>query len=242
MTVDLNKTENNEPQQQNQVQVAPETAADPSPEIKSESNKENWRRFREEREQERKARAEAEKIAEQKKAEADALKAAMESLLNRPQPTQFQEPSQYQETDESIIEKKVAAALEKERQRVQLEQQQQEKQSLPTKLESTYRDFNKVCSSENLDYFEYHFPELAAPYRYMPDGFDKWSAIYQAVKKFVPDGHKEDQKRMQENAAKPKTTAPSLMDTKPQGQPWILTEERKRANWERMQKERKNIA
>ena len=76
----------------------------------------------------------------------------------------------------------------------------------------------------------------------MPDGFEKWSSIYQAVKRFVPQGHKEELKRIDENALKPKTSLPSGIDTKPKGNPWILTEERRAANWRRMQQEQRNIS
>jgi len=211
------------------------------PVIKSESNQANWRKFREDREKERQGRIEAEKIAEQKKAEAEALKAAMESLLNKSQP-HVQEPSFHVENNgDDLIEKKIQMALEKERQKYQNEQIQREQQQLPQKLEQTYRDFNQVCSTENLDYLEFHYPEVASAFKYMPDGFEKWSSIYQSVKRFVPQGHKEDQKRIEQNLMKPQTTSPALTDTKPQGSPWVLSEDRKKANWERMQKERKSF-
>jgi len=212
-----------------------------SPEIKSESNKENWKKFREERENDRKARIEAERMAEQKRQEAEALKAAMESLLNKDQP-QGQYQGYNTESEEDIIEKKVRAALDKERQRNEEARRQQEVQELPKKLEETYRDFNKVCNTESLDYLEFHYPEVAAGFKYMPEGFTKWSAIYQAVKRFVPQGHKEDQKRIEENAMKPKTSLPNMTDTKPIGSPWVLSEDRKKANWERMQRDQRNLA
>ena len=237
------KAENTPEQKIDQAETVQVTKSvdEAAPEIKSESNKENWKKFREERENERKARLEAEKLAEQKRQEAEALKAAMESLLNKDQPQ-----NQYQgyttESEEDIIEKKVRAALEKERQRHEEERKQQEVKELPKKLEETYRDFNKVCNTESLDYLEYHYPEVAAGFKYMPEGFSKWSAIYQAVKRFVPQGHKEDQKRIEENAMKPKSSIPNMTDTKPAGAPWILSEERKKANWERMQREQRNLA
>ena len=240
MTEEVKKPEDKQDTTQNQQQIVEtpkETEA--APDIKSESNKENWRKFREEREKERSARAEAEKIAAQKQAEAEALKAAMESILNKPQAPQ---DNQYHpESDEDVIEKKVAIALQRERERIKQEQYQEEQKNLPNRLNETYRDFNHVCSSENLDYFEYHYPEIAKPYRYMPDGFDKWSSIYQAVKRFVPQDHKQDNQRMQENASKPKSVAPSMIDTKPQTVGWRLSEERKRENWERMQKDMKSF-
>jgi pyruvate/2-oxoglutarate dehydrogenase complex dihydrolipoamide acyltransferase (E2) component len=238
------KAENNQETKivQEETAKTQETAqnAESSPDIKSETNKENWKKFREERENERKARIEAEQKAEQTRKEAEALKAAMESLLNNGQSNNQMHSES--ETEEDIIEKKVRVALEKERQKHEAERKQQEAKELPKMLENTYRDFNHVCNTENLDYLEYHYPEVAAGYRYMPEGFDKWSAIYQAVKRFVPQGHKEDLKRIDENAMKPKTSLPSGIDTKPKGHPWILTEERRAANWRRMQQEQRNIS
>lgn len=232
-------TETQPPIQENSQQV--QQVQEAAPEIKSDANKENWKRFREEREKDRQARIEAEKIATQKKAEAEALKAAMEALIAKPQLYQQETQFHVEASEDDIIEKKVQAALEKERQRVQQEIQQREATELPKKLENTYKDFNKVCNTENLDYLEYHYPEIARAFQYMPDGFDKWSSVYQAVKRFVPQDAKEDAKRIEQNNMKPKTTAPLLADTKPQGSPWQLTEERKKANWMRMMNERKSI-
>lgn len=234
-TPKIENTETAAPVQENTTPQVEE-----QPVIKSESNQANWRKFREEREKDRKARLEAEKIAEQKKAEAEALKAAMETLLVKP--VHIPEPAFHVESNgEDVIEKKIQMALEKERQKYENEQRQREQQQLPQKLEQTYRDFNQVCSTENLDYLEYHYPEVASAFKYMPDGFEKWSSIYQSVKRFVPQGHKEDQKRIEQNMMKPQTSSPSLTDTKPEGSSWKLTEERKRANWERMQRERKSF-
>lgn len=234
-------TETTPPVQEN-IELQP-AVVEEAPIIKSEANKENWKRFREEREKDRKARIEAEKIANQKKAEAEALKAAMEALIAKPNPQYQQEPQFHVEaSEEELIEKKVQAALEKERIRLKQEEKQREAHELPKKLEQTYRDFNKVCSTENLDYLEYHYPEVAKAFQYMPDGFDKWASVYQAVKRFVPQDSKQDAQRIEQNNLKPKTTAPVLTDTKPVGSPWILTEERKRANWERMMRERKSLS
>lgn len=233
-----NTTETTPPVQQNTETQQP---TEQTPEIKSESNQANWKVFREERERGRKELMDAQKIATQKQAEAEALKAAMEALIAKPQ--QYQQEPQFhvEQSEEDIIEKKVQAALEKERYKVQQENKKQDAIDLPKKLEQTYRDFNKVCNTENLDYLEYHFPEVAKAFQYMPEGFDKWSSVYQAVKRFVPQDSKEDSKRIDQNNLKPKTTAPLLTDTKPQGTPWVLTEERKKANWQRMMNDRKSI-
>lgn len=240
---EVQKSETTEklPVEQTKTEVAAVVQKEESPDIKSESNKANWAVFRQERERDRKARMDAEKLAEMKQAEAQALKAAMEALIAKPQ--QYQQDPQFhvEQTDEEMIDKKVQAALERERHKVNEEKKQRDKAELPGKLESTFRDFNKVCTAENLDYLDYHYPEVSKAFQYMPDGFEKWSSVYQAVKRFVPVEHKEDSRRLEQNNMKPKTTAPQITDTKPQGAPWILTEERKAENRRRMEKERKSF-
>jgi len=61
----------------------------------------NWKKFRQDREVERKQKEEAIKRASEKEAEAQALKAAMEAILNKPQPQQ-QQNSYYQE-DQTLL-------------------------------------------------------------------------------------------------------------------------------------------
>ncbi len=215
-----------------------------SPPIKTEENQANWKKFREDREIERKARKEAEEMASKKHAEAEALKAAMDALLNKQQPQQNQQQYQNEyneETTEQVIERKIKAAIEKDRQSQREEQQRIEAQTYPQRIIQEHKDFNNVCTPENMDYLEYHYPEVATAYRYMPDGFEKWSSIYKAIKKFVPSGKKEDEARMIKNAQKPQANIPTMTDTKPQTSGWKLTEERRKENWERMQKDRRSI-
>lgn len=213
-----------------------------SPSIKSEENQSNWKKFREDRERERKARVEAEELAKRKNAEAEALKAAMDAILNKPQ----SQPQQNQYTDdeepqEKIIERKIKEAIEKDRQAQRDEQQRIEAQTYPQRIMREHNDFNQVCTSENLDYLEYKHPEIARAFQHMPDGFDKWSSIYQAIKKLVPMTRKEDEARINKNMQKPQAHLPTMTDTQPQTSGWKLTEERRKANWERMQKDRKSI-
>lgn len=216
-----------------------------SPPIKTEENKANWRKFREDREKERKARQEAEELAAKKHAEAEALKAAMEAILNKqPQPVQQSYQNDYQsdqETQEQIIERKIKEAIEKDRQAQREEQARIEAESYPKRVMQQHPDFNQVCTAENVDYLEYHYPEITNAFKYMPDGFEKWTSLYKAVKKFVPVGKREDEARINKNAQKPQAHLPTMTDTKPQTSGWRLTEERRQANWERMQKDRKSI-
>ncbi len=223
---------------ENKVEAVKEESGPP---IKTEENQANWRQFRQDRERERKARQDAEEMAAKKNAEAEALKAAMDALLNKNQQPQQHEYSDNEETQDQIIERKIKQAIEKDRQRQREEQQKIDAQTYPQRLIGEHKDFNSVCTAENLDYLEYHYPEIATGYKYMPDGFEKWSNIYKAIKRHVPMNKKEDEARINKNMQKPQANLPTMTDTQPQTSSWRLTEERRRANWERMQKDRRSI-
>lgn len=208
-----------------------------SPPIKTEENQVNWKRFREEKERERKARVEAEREAERRKQEADALKAALEAMVNKP--IQHEQP---EETDEQRIQKQVSLALEKERQRWQEDQAKREAATVPQRLNSDFKDFNKVVNEENVDYLEYHHPEIASAFKYMPEGYDKWASLYKTVKKLVPNmDKKEDVKKIEQNLKKPQEHVPNISNQTPQTQGWKLTEQRRAENWRRMQEDMKGI-
>lgn len=195
----------------------------------------NWRRFREQREIDRKAKEEAEKRVKQKEEEAAALKAAMESLLNKP--NRQEAPQQFEDqTEEERIDKKVNEALAKRDAQYARERQAEEQKFLPQKLKQTYSDFDKVCTSENLDYLEFHYPEVTAPYAHMPDSFDKWSNIYKAAKRFIPDTNtKNVERRMEKNLSKPQSmSVPGVAGTGDHAPTHSMDEARKQANWLRM--------
>jgi hypothetical protein len=169
----------------------------------------------------------------------------MEAAFSR---QQYQAPNQYEEeeSEEQKIERKVNEALAKREADLQRNQAERERQEYPQRLQQNYPDFNQVISSENLDYLEYHFPEVAGPLRRLPDDYNKWSDIYRALKKFVPHSTsvRKDTARAEANLNKPKSIASTGL-SQPQegmGHPTILSEERKRANFERMQRTLKGLS
>ena len=207
----------------------------------------NWKKFREERaaerkqlEEERKRSAEAKKRAEEKAAEAEALKAAMESILNKPSAS-YQE--QEEESEEKRIDRLVESKLAERQRRAEEERRRKEQEELPSTLSRTYNDFNEVCSTENLDYLQYHYPEVARAYQHMPDGFDKWSDIYKAVKRFVPNpDSKRDQVRADKNFNKPQSGSINGASQPSMGSSAVhLDEQRKADNWARMQRTIKGV-
>jgi hypothetical protein len=214
----------------------------------------NYKAFREGRKKDREARKEAERKAAEKEAEIIALKAAMEAAFSKSSPTpeayqQYyginQGYDQTEQTEEERLEKKLNELLKKREQQSQAEQEERERREYPNRLASNYPDFHHVCSQENLDYLDYHYPELSRPLQRLPEGYDKWSDIYNAVKKFIPNhaSAKKEAMRAEMNMQKPKSIS-STMSTPTGGhvrESWQEVEQRRVANWERMQRTLKGV-
>jgi len=120
----------------------------------------NWKAFRDQREKERKEKIALEQEAQKKSQEIAALKAAMEAIVSKPEPAS--QSSDVDETEEQRVQKQINAAVdaalkEKEAREAQ-DKAKREAQEVPARLEQSFSDFNTVCSTENLDYLEYHHP------------------------------------------------------------------------------------
>lgn len=205
----------------------------------------NWRAFREARKKDRQEKESAERRLAEKEAEAAALKAAMEAAFSREEKSgHHRADSSDDETEDERIEKKVQAAIAAREQASERARQEREQHEYPQRLAQAYTDFNQTISSENLDYLEYHYPEVASPLKRLPEGYDKWADIYKAVKKFVPNASnaKKDAARADVNFNKPKSMSSTGVTQAGDSQGSArLTEERKQQNWERMQKMLKSV-
>ncbi len=217
-----------------------------TPEPQENIQETNWKKFREQREIDRREKEAAEKRAQEKEAEAHALKAAMESILNKQQPVQQQQYNQsYGEeelSEDDRIQKKVDAALAMKEKQYEDARRQKEQQEYPQKLVSDYKDFNQICSTDNLDYLEYHYPEVANAFKYAPDGYDKWANIYKAVKRFVPNTDSQrETKKAEGNFNKPQSMA--VAGSTPTGDtaPVYVDDKRRADNWARMQRVLKGV-
>jgi hypothetical protein len=246
MTVPNPETKVEEPISQNNVtENLTQEKTIPQPEVKTETvaiEDENFKAFREGRKKDRLEREAAEKRAFEKESEARALKEAMEALLNKPAESP-RNHYQDEETEDQRIEKKVQVAMTKREAESERVRQEQEQREYPQRLQQVYSDFNQAINSDNLDYLEYHYPEVAGPLQKLPDGFEKWSYIYKAVKKFVPNiNHKKDQTRAEKNYNMPKSMSTQGITQPGEGiAPHRLDEAKKAANWERMQKQLKGL-
>jgi uncharacterized membrane protein YqiK len=202
----------------------------------------NWRQFRENREKERKEREELERDRARKAEENAALKAALEVLANKPS-NHSNNSEQPEETEEQRIRRQVKEmidAQEKERERERLRKEVEE---MPMRLQQNFTDFNAVCTNENLDYLEFHFPEIAAPYKHLPDSYEKWANIYKAVKRFVPNPNSgKDQKKAEKNFNKPQSMAVPGSTMTTDTPPSVLDDKRKESNWIRMQRRMKGLS
>ncbi len=208
-------------------------AQEPAQAIQENPEEINWKRFRQEKEAQRKAKEAAEKYAIEKEKEANALKAAMEALIQKP----TYNDNQVEESEDDVIEKKVQAALQKrelEYEKLRVEKEQRE---YPDMLRKNFPDMEKICTAENLDYLEYHYPEVAEPYKHMKEGYDKWAGIYKALKRFIPNKDSlKDQKKVENNLSKPVAISRPGMTQTGDSAPRMMDETARAKNWERMQR------
>lgn len=210
----------------------------------------NWRKFRETREQERKAAerriAEERERAEKASAEAKALKEAIDAIISRDSGSGSESDTgdgrESDRDDSERIAKLVRDTIAKQEQERERERAEREKKEWPQKIIRDLPDFDKVCTTENLDYLEFHHPEIAAPFKELPDGYNKWKNIYSVIKKMIPNAiSSKDERRMEKNLAKPRSISSPGLPTGGEGAPYFMDDARKRSNWQRMQKVMKGI-
>lgn len=216
----------------------------------------NWKAFREARKKDRAEREAAERKAIEKETEIAALKAAMEAAFSAKsnqvnQQQYYQEQGNYaqEETEDERIEKKVRAVIaireaESEKKRVERELER-EYQEYPDKLTKSYPDFHQTISQENLDYLDFHYSEVSRPLQRLNDGYDKWSDIYKAIKKFVPNNTtaKREAAKADVNFNKPKSmSSTGIMQSGESRTNEMLTDDKRTANWQRMQKILKGVS
>jgi|AntAceMinimDraft_18_1070375.scaffolds.fasta_scaffold20542_2 hypothetical protein len=191
----------------------------------------NWKKYREDNKKNKKAREDAEEKAAQKAQETEDLKRALEEVVNKK--TYSHEQEDEDEDESTRINKEVERILaikDSEREKARAEK---ELTALPQKLASSHKDFNDVCSEDNLLYFEYHFSDLATSFKYMPDSFEKWDNLYKAIKRVMPDASKKKHYDAvaEKNLNAPKSHATAAGAPKSTSVRAGLSQEAKNANW-----------
>jgi|SRR5208282_3827582 len=227
--------------------AAPIVVEESKPDIKSEENQANWRAFREKRASEKKAREDAERRASEKQAEAEALKAALEAITNKPSNDhQMRGQPSYdnEESEDDKMQRKIEEAIKRDRDRQRKENEEREANEAPRRLLQTFPDYEKVVSDENCAYIEFHHPEIAAPFKYMPEGYEKWTAQYNIIKKLLPNSDsKKDAAKAEKNMAKPGSMSSTGTTQGGSAMPQAkLDEQRKADNWARMQRTLKGLS
>jgi len=242
--------------EQNQ-QLPEEKTQAPSVEATQESEQEiNWKKFRESRAKERedaeRQKQELEKKVREEKERVEVMRMAIEALKEKPStqekdvvaqmiddldPEEFPTGSQVKKMMEREIKKAVNETIRAQEEERQRQQQEQERKSWPQRVQQEIPDFHKYVNHDNLEYLEFHYPEVATPYAAMPDSKEKWSLIYKAVKRFVPnaEGSSRDAKKIEQNLNKPQSlnTISKAERTDISVEP--PSRAQREANWARMQ-------
>lgn len=232
----------------NTTQINAERELNPPQESKDETKEDpNWKAFREARKQDRLQRELAEKKAAEKEAEVAALKAAMEAAFTKNQsPPQYQNDYNHdEETEDQRIEKKVQAAITQREAVLEKQRHERDRQELPQRLLQAFPDYNQVVNEENGAYLEYHHPELYRSILRQPENFDTCSDIYKLVKKYIPNSTnaRMDAAKAENNFSKPKSMSSTALTQTGEAMGGArLTEERRAANWERMQRQLRGLS
>lgn len=218
------------------VEKEPEAKSQtPLAEEKENDVEKNWEKFRQKREEERKRLQEEEKGRKKAEKEAKLLREALQAQIHKT-PEKEKEETDPWDVDAEYIRKDDFGKLVSKY--VEEEKKKKEQEELPTLLKTQMPDFDEVCTQENADYLEYHHPEIAEGIKYMPDGIKKWSVVYRAIKKYIPNAKNisQDKKRLEENSHKPQSASSGgvaqMGHNKTLG---AMSDDQKKANWERMQ-------
>jgi len=231
-------TDNEQPKVEEKVEITQENNSI-SPE-----NEINWKKFREDRAAERKAREEADTRARKSAEEANALKAAMEALVNKKNnyTNDIRDDDDREESEDERIQKKIDNALAQERKKQDQLAREREAQELPQRLKQMYSDFDNVVSQENIDRFEFDYPEIAKAFEAMPNSIDKWNGVYKAIKKFSYNpNNSTDQKKAEKNFVKPQSMSVGGSTQTGDHAPQMLDSKKRSDNWNRMQRVMKGV-
>lgn len=203
----------------------------------------NWKAFREARKKDRIEREAAEKRAIEEKERAEAFKAALEAISNKPVSNNQQMNNAYsqetEETEDQRIDRRVDAKIAQREAAAEKARIEREARELPYRLKQAFPDYDQVVNEENGVYLEYNHPEIYRALLRQGDSFDALSDTYKTVKKLIPNlaNAKKEAARADNNFSKPKSiSSTGLTQTGEARASAILSQEKKDANYARMQK------
>lgn len=201
-------------------------------------NSKEWDAFKLARKAERDKAEEMAIKARKSQEEAAALKAALDAVLSKPAQQPKYNDEDIEESEEQRIDKRVNEVIARREMEAEKIRKEKEERELPQRLTNDFKDFERVCSSENLDYLDYHYPEVSRAFEHMPQNYEKWASIYKAVKRLIPNPDSvKDQSKADKNFNKPQSISTGggtqSGSTIP---PFKLDEKRKAENYARMRK------
>ncbi len=248
MAIDSNQQITEPEKKENIQETVVQTTAPAEKKVEEASNETqdqiNWRLFREQREKERKEKIAAEQDAAKKAQEIAALKAAMEAIVSKPEPaSQSSEEETEEQRVQNQIKAAVDAALKEKEAREARDRAERETKEVPSRLEQSFPDFNSICSTENLDYLEYHHPEVADALKNQPDSFHKWANVYKAIKRYMPNAStsSKDLEKAEKNLSRPQSMSIPGMAATGDSAPRKFDDKARADNWNRMQRIMKGV-
>lgn len=210
----------------------------------------NWRKFREQRAREREEAKQQAAQAEQERQAREALQRFISENLAK-QGAQVQlTPAQQEQIiadlpDDEIptggeikgyIQRQIERGVQEALQRTKSEQ---ERQKLPTQVRSQLKDFDEVCSQENIDYLQYKAPYLAESLSARlknPENvrFEDLAALYDAVLQVVPSASEKKTPAQVQDPQKPRSLSHPIANASRDIAPRSLSAKQREEEYQRM--------
>ncbi len=196
----------------------------------------NWKLARERLDKEKKEKAALAEAHKKKIEEVEALKAAMEAVLNKPASTnQSQAVDDSDLSEDQKIERKISELLAKQKQEYEQERKERERQEIPVRVEQLHPDFKQIASEENVAYLKVHYPAIYSAFSNQPDSIETWSNIYQTIKQLVPNPASGNAAaKAEKNFNKPQSMSIAGLTPTNDSAPINFDDKRRADNWARM--------
>lgn len=170
---------------QNQDEEVQEEQQEEQPIAQEQPKREDHPNFRSVREAKEKAERERDAILSQMLE----MQHRMQSMQQQPKQEEApQEDYDFDIESDALAEgkhvKKLVARQKAMEQQLKRYQAQSEEVAVEARIRSSYPDFEKVVSKENVDILNERFPEIAQTLRDTPDIFNKAAAAYSVIKNF----------------------------------------------------------
>lgn len=199
----------------------------------------NWRAFldkrKEEQEELKKEKERSAQLAQEnarRSKEIEDMKVAFSALLQKNNDPVYEDDD---DTGKKIKEEVERIINQRDEQRAKAEEQRRIDEERKV-IKRDMPDLLEVCSQDNLAYLEFYHPEIAIPLSKMQDGFEKTKLAYDAIKKHVKMGKKEE-KLIEKNLSKPKSVHSNVSnESQQEGSSYSMSDSKKQQVWNKMQR------